>query len=159
MDINILFTQLFEESGNFIIMFFVAGIALDCFFEVIKKQIYPKATEEEKQEGKESKKCPAWVGMLFGLANTAIFSLFSIIAHLNNTPHCIVIGGLTWFFVWAVAFYLYQMGASILVKLIMRRLFPKMMTGKPRKSKDDRPIYQVPKGAKIEYVDKEDISE
>lgn len=156
MESALVLQQLFEESGYFIAMFFVSGIVLDVFTELLKKQIFPKTEDEA-----TSKKCPSWIGMLIGIANTVIFTIFSVLAHLNGTPHCQIIGGFTWIFVWIVGFYAYQMGASLLIKLIMKKMFPCFMTGFPRpiKPKGEKVVYQVPKGSKVEFVDGEDLNE
>ena len=159
MEAEILFNQLFFESGSFVVMFFVAGIVLNLFTELIKKQIFPKYTEEEEAQGKKSKTCPSWVGMLIGVANTIVFTVLSVTAHMMGAEHCMIIGGLTWMFIWVVGFYVYQMSSSFLVKLILRKMFPFFMTGRPRdkKHKSDRMICQVPKGAKVVYVDEDEI--
>lgn len=160
MEAEVLLNQLFYESGSFLVMFFVAGIVLNLFTELIKKQIFPKRSEEEIAEGKLSKSCPSWVGMLIGVANTLVFTILTVLAHMNGSAHCAIIGGFTWIFIWVVGFYVYQMSASLLVKLILRKLFPFFMTGhhRPRKQKVERPTYLVPKGSKVEYVDEDEIN-
>lgn len=161
MEAEILLNQLFYESGSFLVMFFVAGVVLNLFTELIKKQIFPKYSEEETSEGKFSKSCPSWIGMLIGVANTIVFTILTVTAHLNGAEHCAIIGGLTWVFIWVVGFYVYQMSASLLVKLILRKMFPFFMTGKPRNKKPpkaERATYLVPKGSKVEYVDEEELN-
>lgn len=148
------FTQLlFEESGFFIIMFFVTGIAFNVLAEFVKKQIFPRRTEEEIKAGAVQKNCPKWLGMIIGLVLTAIFIACSLLAHLSGTAHSMIIGGVFFTPVWFVIYYLYQMAAMRLVKCFLTFVAPGFMTGHGRKKRPQKPIYQVPRGAKVEYVD------
>lgn len=144
---------LMADSGYFFIMFIVAGIAMNAFAENLKKSLFPKYSEEEIAKGKVQKSCPRWIGLLIGIAILAIFTACSMTADRAGAEGCKIPGGFYWFFVWAVAFYFWQMAAMKAVKYFFTKLAPQYMTGKPREKKAQKPIYQVPKGAKVEYVD------
>ena len=147
-----------EESGFFIMMFVLSGIFLSLFMEVIKKQIYPKYTDKEKESGKVEKNCPKWVGMLFGILSTIIFTACAIMAEMFGAVHSSIPGGLWFIPIWFVGFYLWQWLAGKLVKMVLRVMVPVFMTGLTRdgrKHSDERPVYEVPRGAKVKYVDPE----
>lgn len=141
------FISLMEDSGYFLLMFFVSGFVFNLLGEVVKKQIFPQDIEGE------AKKCPKFVGMIVGLVLTFAFIAFASAADTNGEIHSAVIGGNWMLPVWFIAFYMYQMCATKVVKAALKKLFPVFMTGhKPEKAK--KPVYQVPRGAKVEYVDK-----
>lgn len=144
---------LMVNSGYFFLMFFVAGIAMNVFAENLKKSLFPKYTEEEIANGKVQKKCPRWLGLIIGLAILGVFTVCAFSADLADVPHCKIPGGIYWYFIWAVAFYFWQMAAMKAVKYFITKIAPMYMTGKPREKKASKPVYQVPKGAKVEYVD------
>lgn len=144
---------LMADSGYFFIMFIVAGVAMNAFTENLKKSLFPKYTEEEIANGKIQKDCPRWAGMLIGISILAIFSICSMTADFAGVKGCKIPGGVYWFFIWAVAFYFWQMAAMKAVKYFFTKVAPIYMTGKPREKKASKPVYQVPKGAKVEYVD------
>lgn len=160
MDFN-LFTRLWVEvSGVFVLMFLLSGVFLSVFTEIIKKQIFPKYTEEEKAEGKEDKDCPKWVGMLMGIGCTVIFFVCAVLADRNAVAHSTIPGGLWFLPIWFIGFYLWQWIACRVIKVILKALAPKFMTGTGRKKKvDTRPVYEVPKGAKVVYVEAEEETE
>ena len=144
---------LMYESGYFVVMFIIAGLALNSFSETLKKSIYPKYTEEELASGKVQKQCPRWVGLLIGVGIVSVFMLCAVSADNGYQPHSAVPGGSYWYPIWAVEFYFWQMASMKTVKWVFTKVAPLYMTGKPREKKASKPIYQVPKGAKVEYVD------
>lgn len=151
--ISTFFTTLFSESGNLILLFFVTGIVFNVFTEVVKKQIWPKYTEEEISAGKKQKSCPEWMGMIFGIFLTIVFIFCTLMAYHSGVPHCSLIGGYYFIPVWCVAYYIWQMAAMKFVKMVMRKLFPVFMTGGNRPPRPQRPkVYKVPAGATVEYV-------
>ena len=141
------------NSGYFFVMFFVAGLTMNVFAENLKKSLFPKYTEEELASGKTQKKCPRWLGLIIGIVILAIFSACAFSADYAGVPHCAIPGGVYWYFIWAVAFYFWQMAALKAVKYFFTKIAPLYMTGKPREKKAAKPVYQVPKGSKVEYVD------
>ena len=146
-----------DESGMFLLMFVLSGIFLSLFMEVVKKQIFPKPTDDEIAKGKVEKKCPAWVGMLLGVLNTIIFTACAIMADIGMGAHSAIPGGLWFVAIWFIGFYLWQWLAGKAVKLFLKRIVPCFMTGKPRKPHVSRPTVEVPRGVKVKYVDmKED---
>lgn len=151
--LNIYFTTLFAESGTLIVLFLLTGIAFNIFSEIIKKQIFPKYTAEELSAGKVQKDCPRWLGMIFGLVLTIVFLACAIGANFTNTPHCRLIGGVFFLPVWAVAYYIWQMAAMKLIKLIMKKMFPVFMTGSRPPRKPKTKVIRVPQGYKVEYED------
>ena len=139
--VKLYFDTLFEESGNLILLFVVTGIVFNIFGEIIKKQIYPVYSAEELAAGKKQKEMPRWIGMLFGIAMMILFLLCTMGAYLTAVPHCTLIGGVWFLPVWAVAYYVWQMGCMKVIKMIMKALFPKFMTGhKPQKPPKPRYI-------------------
>lgn len=157
--INIFFSTLFEDSGILILLFFVTGIAFNVFGEIVKKQIFPKLTEDESAAGKKQKDCPRWIGMLIGIALTGVFLACAISASLAGMPHCSLIGGMYFVPVWAVAYYVWQIAAMQAVKSIMKLMFPRFMTGKGRPEKPKKvKVYRVPAGATVEYTGDDDIN-
>lgn len=142
-----------NENGIFILMFLVSGVFLSLFLEVVKKQIFPKLSDEDKEKGKIERKCPAWAGMLLGLFGTGVFMACAILASLNGVAHSSIPGGLWFLPIWAIGFYLWQWLAGRAVKAVLKRITPCFMTGKPRNPHVDKPTFEVPKGAKIKWVD------
>ena len=152
--IGLFFTRLLDESGNLILMFIITGVVFNVFAEIVKKQIFPKLTEEELAAGKVQKECPAWIGMIIGVVLTIVFLACAIGAYITVTPHCQLIGGFFFTPVWAVAYYVWQMACMKLVKGIMTLLFPLFMTGHKRPQKPPKQkVYKIPAGATVEYVD------
>ena len=151
--IKLFFDTLFEESGVLILMFVITGPVFNVFVETIKKQIFPKYTEEEIAAGKKQKECPRWVGMLFGIFLTHAFTALAIGASVTATPHCTLIGGFFFLPVWAVAYYIWQMGCMRVVKMIMRKMFPSFMTGHKPKKPQKTKVIRVPAGTNVEYIE------
>lgn len=150
---DVFMTALFDESGGLMVMFVVTGLAFNVFTETIKKQIWPKYTAEELAAGKVQKEMPAWIGMIFGIVMTAIFTACAVLSSAYAVPHCQLIGGNFFVPVWMVAYYLWQMACMKVIKGIMTALFPRFMTGHKRPQKPQRPkVYKVPAGATVEYV-------
>lgn len=155
--VDFFFDTLFAESGVLILLFGVTGIVFNVFSETIKKQIYPKYTEEELAAGKVQKDMPRWVGMIFGIVSTAVFTACAIGASLTGAPHCHLIGGYFFAPVWCVAYYIWQMACMKVVKRILCLMFPRFMTGhgRPARQKKEK-VYKIPAGAKVEYVGESD---
>ena len=158
--LNVFFDTLFAESGNLILLFGVTGVVFNVFSETIKKQVYPKYTAEELAAGKVQKDMPRWVGMIFGIVSTIVFTACAVGASVTGVPHCSLIGGYFFIPVWCVAYYIWQIACMKLVKRILIAMFPKFMTGhgRPQKPKKEK-VYKIPAGAKVEYmVSEEDAS-
>ena len=148
--LTIFFTTLFEESGVLMLLFFATGLVFNVFGEIIKKTLFPKITAEEKSAGKAQKECPGWLGIVIGAVLTILFLVCTMLAQFTHAPHCALIGGYAFLPVWAIAYYLWQMAAMKLIKLVMRKICPLYMTGKPRppKPKKEKPV-MVPDGYKL----------
>ena len=154
--LTIFFNTLFEESGNLILLFFVTGVVFNVFAEIIKKQIFPKYSPEEKAAGKVDREMPRWVGMIFGIFLMIVFMSCAVAASLDGVPHCKLIGGNFFIPVWCVAYYIWQLGCMKVVKMVMKALFPRFMTGKPKEKVVKTKVYKIPAGAKVEYIGEED---
>ncbi len=148
--LNAFFNTLFYESGVLILLFIVTGIVFNVFGEFIKKTLFPKITQEEKADGKKQKECPGWLGIVIGVIFTILFLVCTMLAQFTHAAHCALIGGYAFLPVWAIAYYLWQMAAMKLVKIVMRKICPLYMTGKPRppKPKKEKPV-SVPEGYKL----------
>ena len=149
------FTNLFDESGNLIVLFFITGIVFNVFSEIIKGQIWPKYSKEEIAAGKVQNEMPAWMGMIFGLFFMLVFISCAVAASMSGIPHCALIGGNFFIPVWCVAYYIWQMGCMKVVKFLMRLLFPRFMLGNKPHKQPRQKVYRVPAGAKVEYVEEE----
>ncbi len=149
------FSNYWHTSGDYITLFILSAFGFAIFGELIKKSIFPKLSESERELNVQ-RTCPKWLGLVMGCVWTAVFGIIAVVAHKLGAERCQIIGGLYFFPITLVIYFSYQWAIMLLVKRIMKFLMPRFMTGDER-LKADKEVVIVPRGTKVKRVDRNEV--
>lgn len=128
--------NLLRASGYQILMFFLAGIALELAVEFIKATLYPKTKKDA--EG-NVKSCPRWLGMALGAVITVVYLAMAYAA--SGIAGFYIPAGPIFLPVWFILFYVYQFKAIKVSKWLRDKMFPSLKDPdyvKPAKVKKEK---------------------